>query len=117
MSTAVAGGAPYPVPRQSAAPSVRRQKLIPPATTYPSLPGRRRRHLVDGRRHVDSLEIGGADDFQILHVLRVIVEIVRDAWPLMHDVAGLHQGRLVLVHEAGPALGHDHDLEIAQMLV
>ena len=35
----------------------------------------------------------------------------------MHDVAGLHQGRLVLVHEARPALGHDHDLEIAFVLV
>src|SRR5258708_28444004 len=106
MSTAVAGGAPYPAPRTSAAPSVRRQKLIPPATTYPSLPGRRRRHLVDGRRHVDSLEIGGADDFPILPVLPRIGEIRRDAPPLVDHRARLGHGRPVLVLETDPALVH-----------
>src|ERR1035437_6468980 len=63
-------------------------------------PGRHRRHLAGGRRHVDRLEVSRADDFEILHVRRVVVEIVHDPRPLMHDIAGLYQGRLVLAPEA-----------------
>jgi hypothetical protein len=42
---------------------------------------------------------------------------MRDAGPLVDDVAGLHQGRLVLIHEACPAFCHDDDLEFAFVLV
>src|ERR1700744_4095188 len=79
------------------------------------LPGRHRRYLVGGRPPVGGFEICLADDFEILHVGRVIVEIVPDARPLMDDITGLYQCRLVLVHEPRPALGHDDDLEIAIM--
>src|SRR5712671_1232681 len=113
----MSGGAPDTARPRSAAASGRGQRLTLPGTTWPSLPRRRRRHVVDGRWHVDGLEVRRADDFQILHVFRVVVEVVGNARPLMHDVAGLYQRRLVLVHEARPALGHDDDLEIAFMFV
>src|SRR5438270_684638 len=35
----------------------------------------------------------------------------------MHDIARLHQSDLVLIHELGPAFHHDHDLEVADMIV
>src|SRR5437762_6745134 len=117
MSFAIRGGAPNPAPQRSAAASGRRQRLIPRGTTWRSLPGGRRRHFVDGRRHVDGLEIGRADDLEVLYVFRVVVQVMRDAWPLVADVAGLSQGRLVLIHEARPAPGHDHEQEFAFVLV
>src|SRR5581483_142099 len=101
MSTTPAGGAPHLERRRADATSGRTQGLIPPPTTWRSRPRRNWRHRVGGRRHVDGLEVGRADDLEILHVRRVVVEIVHDARTLMHDVAGLNQGRLVLVHEAG----------------
>src|SRR5437763_146752 len=46
------------------------------------------------------------------------IVIMMKGWArFMYDVAGLHQRRLVLVHEARPALHHDHDLEFAVMAV
>lgn len=40
-----------------------------------------------------------------------------NAGTLVHHVARFHQGFLVFVHEACPAPGHDHDLEICFMSV
>src|ERR1700689_80521 len=90
-----------------------RTAVLFPAPWPTLFPGRYRRHLVGGWRHVDGLEVRRADDFEIFHVRRIIEQIVHDPRPLMHDIAGLHQRRLVLVHETRPALGHDDDLEIA----
>jgi hypothetical protein len=42
---------------------------------------------------------------------------VAHAGALVHAIACLHQGLLVFVHEARPALGHDHDLKIGLMPV
>ena len=39
------------------------------------------------------------------------------AGALVHHVAGFDQRDLVLVHELGPALHHDHDLKIADVIV
>jgi len=63
------------------------------------------------------LKSAGLTISRYFHVRRVIVEIVHDPRTLMDDVAGLHQGRLVFIHESGPALGHDDDLEIAFVLM
>jgi len=41
------------------------------------------------------LKSAGADDLEIFHVGRVVVQIVHKARLLMHDVAGRHQGRRV----------------------
>ena len=35
----------------------------------------------------------------------------------MNAIAGLDQGELVFIHEVGPALEHDHDVEISNMPV
>ena len=39
------------------------------------------------------------------------------AGTLMNAIAGLDQGQLVFIHEAGPTLEHDHDVEIGDMPV
>jgi hypothetical protein len=59
----------------------------------------------------------GLYDFEILHVRRVVEMVVHDPRPLVDDVAGLHQRRLVLIHEPRPSLHHDHDLKIAIVAV
>src|SRR5215216_5873367 len=100
MAAAIPDGAQHRARQQPAAASDRGQALIPPGTTWRSLPRGRWWHLVNGRRHVDRLEIGGADDLEVLHVLRVVVQVMDDTGPLVDDVAGLHQGGLVLIHEA-----------------
>jgi hypothetical protein len=51
----------------------------------------------------------------IFHVRRIIEQVMHDAGPLMHAVASLDEGFLVLVHEPRPALGHQHDLEVGDM--
>ncbi len=42
---------------------------------------------------------------------------MHDARALVHAVAGADQGFLVLIHEFGPALGHDDDMELRLMTV
>ena len=66
---------------------------------------------------VDELKSAGPDDLQIFHVGRVVEQVVHDARALMNAVAGRDQRLLVLVHEARPALQHDHDMEIGTMAV
>lgn len=39
------------------------------------------------------------------------------AGALVHHIAGFYQRDLVFIHELGPALGHDHDLEVADVIV
>jgi hypothetical protein len=80
------------------------------------LPRRDRRDLAD-RVDRDCLEVRGTDDLQVFHVRRIVEQVVPDARALMHGISGRHQRFLVLVHEARPALQHDHDVEIRLMTV
>src|ERR1700712_1379483 len=38
-----------------------------------------------------------------------------NSWPLMHTIAGRDQVLLILIHELGPALQHDDDMEVGDM--
>ena len=66
---------------------------------------------------VDGLEVRRADDLEVFHVGRVVEQVVHDARPLVHAVAGRDQRLLVAVHEARPALEHDDDVEVRLMAV
>ena len=62
MSAPPSGGAPHPARTRLGPTNVQRQRLIPPGTTWCSLPWRHWRHPVARRRHVGGLEVGGAND-------------------------------------------------------
>jgi Protein of unknown function (DUF3775) len=68
-------------------------------------------------RHFDRAKVGWSRNFQIFHVLRIVEQIMNYARTLMNAIAGLDQGQLVFIHEAGPTLEHDHDVEIGDMPV
>ena len=79
-------------------------------------PRRHRGHFA-WSRHPDRAKVGWPRDLQIFHVFRIVEQIMNYARTLMNAIAGLDQGQLVFVHEAGPTLEHDHDVEIGDMPV
>src|ERR1700739_4558293 len=68
---------------------------------------------IEGNTDGNALEICGAHNFQILHIFRVVEEIVTNAWCLMAAVAGGYERLLVFVHKSCPSLKHDDNLKVS----
>ena len=79
-------------------------------------PRRRRRHRARAF-DLDRLEVRRPDHLQVFHVRRVVEQVVGDPRPLMHAVAGGNQMLLAFVHEPRPALQHDDDVEVGDVLM
>src|SRR5580704_11908908 len=81
-----------------------------------SRPGRDGRNFA-GAFYVNGTEVSRPDNFEIFHVGRIIEEVVNDARSLVDTVPSGDKRHLVLIHEFGPALHHNDDLKIGDVLV
>ena len=55
------------------------------------------------------LEVSRSDDFKVIHVSRVVKQVVFDAGSPVDEVTGRRKSFLVFTHESSPALNRDHD--------
>jgi hypothetical protein len=103
---------------EASAPKAPAERIVLAGRQNPgrSGPGRYRRHGA-WTFNIDRAEVRRPGDLQIFHVLRIIEQIMDDAGTLMNAIACLNQRQPVFVHEARPALEHDHDVEVGDVPV